>query len=1340
LGVDVSGLPWQRGNEIVYARDDAFLEWLRTFKAIRNRVRRSINTNSAINRRAQRAALRKKLTGEFSTNLHRAMMQHVFNPIDLNQTVIPPADEVETYFSAVFQNPAESGFQLQPLPAPFQQALNSMKRVPEDVTNRFQPITQSEIQEALKHAKSGTSPGLDGIPIGVWKTLGSLALPQLTKIFNSFLTAGVVAPAWSESLSVLLPKKEGAHSLADGHFRPVTMESCVFKLITYILTQRILDLEDQFSFFSLRQKGFLRNKLGIIEAAYLAHAAVDNSARFKKPLFVLLVDLANAFGSVPHEVMQIAMKLHGIPTYICRFVQNLYAHAKTTFKTSTKGAVPELTNWIDIDSGVLQGDSLSPLLFNLVINLLLLILDADENSGYKFTVHHAGNRELATRSPGVAVADDITLFASSEDGLRQLSNTVETFCTWANLRVRPAKCSLLVQRWRGGRRDREPVLDRPLRFHGQEVPILPHDSAVRLLGSPLGLFHSAENQYSITSSVQQFRERLERLSKLPLHPAMRLRALQASLIPSLEFLLRCPSAFNLKDAQTLDRQIRSCVRKWLWLPHGSPNAAFYARRRDGGLHLPMLQQRMQAGKLSAFVSMLESVDPTVKSVLAIDMENTRCIRNIPHEPDRQLISMYPATNVELDVVAEPTIEVQRNLCALPEADAGASFPHPVNEPGIPDGAYRVYTDGSCRGNGTGQAAAGVGVAFGVADPRNVTERLQGAIQTNQRAELTAAIRAVQEDVAHRRLQLDPTAQPLDLATDSAYVIRHVQATVGRILEGGGARQRALRASNSDLLQEFANVLLEYREIVGTLPTFTKILAHANVPGNEIADRLAKWGTTLPNTQIFALPANALAEDLDTDAPATLQDLEKVVEQAYPKLPTPHWLKVLSAGDRATNLRTQGDIDNEAALRAVNNLDADAQQAQDEEAEPVPPDGRGPPVPFVSPLDRRPRQFFGFSLSAMGRLPEGRGNDRRTGFIDAGYCANWCAVQVYSDPLTPLEGQHRVFVRGKEVANPGTDLFNVLNEALCDDAYAVWANHAHTGKSAAYLRDNAPSSRWLEGTYITQQAYRFGWRARLTCAPTPTNIARWSSRPNQPAPPPAHCRRGCQHAETLSHQVCGCQHLANMYTARHDRVLRRFLQEFRRSEKYRQWSTQGNAQVSTYLDEPNMPAELKRLRPDIFVYNRDRTQAYILDVTVVHTDSNTSSYECRSEQKRQKYQPLVTWLVEHRVFTAVDFVPLTFGAIGIVPRFTLGLMKKLKLGNDKYTAQMAHFICLDLLHASSQIFDHANRGATANRSNAPVIRNGLAPTIPDGRRDARPPRARAAGGGDANPNRIPMRLA
>ncbi|KAG8879367.1 hypothetical protein FRB98_005685, partial [Tulasnella sp. 332] len=46
----------------------------------------------------------------------------------------------------------------------------------------------------------------------------------------------------------------------------------------------------------------------------------------------------------------------------------------------------------------------------------------------------------------------------------------------------------------------------------------------------------------------------------------------------------------------------------------------------------------------------------------------------------------------------------------------------------------VYTDGASQGNGRPGARAGVGVWYGVNDPRNVSERCPGD-QTNNRAEL-----------------------------------------------------------------------------------------------------------------------------------------------------------------------------------------------------------------------------------------------------------------------------------------------------------------------------------------------------------------------------------------------------------------------------------------------------------------------------------------------------------------------------------------------------------------------------------------------------------------------------
>ncbi|KAG0363090.1 hypothetical protein BGZ54_008350 [Gamsiella multidivaricata] len=81
----------------------------------------------------------------------------------------------------------------------------------------------------------------------------------------------------------------------------------------------------------------------------------------------------------------------------------------------------------------------------------------------------------------------------------------------------------------------------------------------------------------------------------------------------------------------------------------------------------------------------------------------------------------------------------------------------------------IYTDGSSLSNGKVGSQAGVGVFFGVNDPRNVSERLDSEPQTNQRAELMAVKRALEvcgSDTA-----------PLEIRTDSMYTV-HVRAHIG----------------------------------------------------------------------------------------------------------------------------------------------------------------------------------------------------------------------------------------------------------------------------------------------------------------------------------------------------------------------------------------------------------------------------------------------------------------------------------------------------------------------------------------------------------------------------------
>ena len=73
------------------------------------------------------------------------------------------------------------------------------------------------------------------------------------------------------------------------------------------------------------------------------------------------------------------------------------------------------------------------------------------------------------------------------------------------------------------------------------------------------------------------------------------------------------------------------------------------------------------------------------------------------------------------------------------------IPPPSSQPSTQSQTVIIaYTDGSCIGNGTSNARAGVGVYFGPGDDRNISERLEGSNQTNNRAELTVRLSWMQK--------------------------------------------------------------------------------------------------------------------------------------------------------------------------------------------------------------------------------------------------------------------------------------------------------------------------------------------------------------------------------------------------------------------------------------------------------------------------------------------------------------------------------------------------------------------------------------------------------------------
>lgn len=135
-----------------------------------------------------------------------------------------------------------------------------------------------------------------------------------------------------------------------------------------------------------------------------------------------------------------------------------------------------------------------------------------------------------------------------------------------------------------------------------------------------------------------------------------------------------------------------------------------------------------------------------------------------------------------------------------------------------EGEIEAYADGACLANGRKDARAGIGV-YCASPAIELSERIAG-LQTNQRAELHAAIRALEVLPEHRAVKLH---------LDSKYLINGITDWLPKWRRSNWRKHVA----NRDLFERL-DCLLQSRRV-----RLVYVPGHTGVEGNERADVLAK---------------------------------------------------------------------------------------------------------------------------------------------------------------------------------------------------------------------------------------------------------------------------------------------------------------------------------------------------------------------------------------------------------------------------------------------------------------------------------------------------------------------
>ena len=150
---------------------------------------------------------------------------------------------------------------------------------------------------------------------------------------------------------------------------------------------------------------------------------------------------------------------------------------------------------------------------------------------------------------------------------------------------------------------------------------------------------------------------------------------------------------------------------------------------------------------------------------------------------------------------------------------------------------RVFTDGACPNNGKPGAKAGIGVYFGVEDPRNVSRRISGR-QTNNRAELLAIMEVFK--ILNEKIN---TGVTVTIYTDSKYCINVLTTWSESWEKNDWKKKNKSEILNLEIIKEGYYFLKKYKNVELKYVEAHTCKGDELSIGNACADNLARQSIT-----------------------------------------------------------------------------------------------------------------------------------------------------------------------------------------------------------------------------------------------------------------------------------------------------------------------------------------------------------------------------------------------------------------------------------------------------------------------------------------------------------------
>ena len=460
------------------------------------------------------------------------------------------------------------------------------------------PIRPKDIKQVLGSKSSNSAPGPDGISYGILKKLPSIHHFLATLYSKLLLNQNPTPPStWTEAKVILLHKKDSLDN--PENFRMIALSSVFGKIFHQIIVSRLEKYLTKNEFVdTTTQKGFMKGVSGCVDHNVIVHEVIKHAKANKKTAHFTWFDLQDAFGSVPHTLIDHILERYFLPSEISVYIKNLYS--VISGKVVTKHWS---TDSFRFRKGIFQGDPLSPLIFTMCINPLLEYLKANEKFGYTLN---------ESKYVTTFFADDFCLMTANSRSHQRIMNTLTSHVSSLGLRLKPSKCrSLSIA---------SGMINKAASFQldGQNILSLSvTDNRFKFLGSLVTDNDNSRSVYEYLSEI--ITSGLRNIDASSVRSEYKLEIYSRYFLPSLRFHVTvndlCQSHLKQLDALT-----NRYAKKWSGLAHPATLAMLHMPE---GLDIPSITDLYIECHTQAHVQIRKKGDSKVNNCLDSKIEREK---------------------------------------------------------------------------------------------------------------------------------------------------------------------------------------------------------------------------------------------------------------------------------------------------------------------------------------------------------------------------------------------------------------------------------------------------------------------------------------------------------------------------------------------------------------------------------------------------------------------------------------------------------------------------------------------------------------------------------------------